>query len=201
MNTRLICRESALRPEAHAVVQEVFAATSELPHLHSKCYLSEHQAIVCSLNLYDVSSQNLEMGIVVPAGHPVYAEISKAVAEYHSIAQPYDFGSGQSPTPSRTGSPRATKRTRKPVATVAPKPKPKRKTSKANPTSKGFCIRCADPVKRNEERPFCISCYRLWAEYENPNYREKHCHGCGGGGRSLSFTKPLCGTCYSVSGK
>jgi len=34
--------------------------------LHAKCYLNEHRAIICSMNLYDYSQQNnIEMGILI----------------------------------------------------------------------------------------------------------------------------------------
>ncbi len=44
---------------------------------------------------------------------------------------------------------------------------------------RGYCIRCRKELKLNYVRPYCRDCYRIWAEYKNPNYLEKYCHECG----------------------
>lgn len=59
----------------------------------------------------------------------------------------------------------------------------------------GVCIRCSDPIDFDPERPFCKSCWRSWAQYENKDYEEDYCHACGESNET-SFRKPLCYSCF-----
>lgn len=60
----------------------------------------------------------------------------------------------------------------------------------------GYCIRCGEVIDYNPEKPFCEKCYPSWAKFNNPSYREKHCHICG---KKASTTKvrPVCNDCYN----
>lgn len=43
----------------------------------------------------------------------------------------------------------------------------------------GYCIRCNDNIPYNPRRPFCNSCYVIWAQFENEDYNENFCHSTG----------------------
>ncbi len=58
----------------------------------------------------------------------------------------------------------------------------------------GYCIRCGEEIKLNEDAPLCDKHYREWSKYKNPNYQEKYCHSCG---EPCKTTKkePFCKEC------
>ena len=45
------------------------------------------------------------------------------------------------------------------------------------------------------DAPYCLDCYKVWAQYEDPDYPEKYCHTCGNRA-STSMAKPECNSCY-----
>lgn len=59
----------------------------------------------------------------------------------------------------------------------------------------GHCIRCKKSIPLDLEKPLCYSCYEIWFEYSNPNFKEKYCISCGGK-HSTSLSKPACYSCY-----
>ena len=60
----------------------------------------------------------------------------------------------------------------------------------------GYCIRCKESIEMDPNKPYCYTCYLMWAEYDNPHYTESYCHSCGAQEPS-SMMKPLCYDCYS----
>ena len=84
--------------------------------------------------------------------------------------------------------------------------------SKQQSSSEDFCIRCREDIPYNPGRPYCRSCFRSWAKWENPEYEEDYCHGCGRemdvqvkagpltGSYSFppsSMDRPECRSCYN----
>ncbi len=67
-------------------------------------------------------------------------------------------------------------------------------TRKEKTPSKGHCLRCNSPIKYNLEKPYCDKDYKIWAQFNNPKYKEKYCHMCGKA-YSSSMNSPLCKTC------
>ncbi|MBQ2480129.1 MAG: hypothetical protein II516_02680, partial [Treponema sp.] len=64
----------------------------------------------------------------------------------------------------------------------------------------GYCIRCRTRIYLNENYPLCEDCYRVWAQYNNPNFQENYCHKCGQritwqDGEPISYANPLCPKC------
>lgn len=67
--------------------------------------------------------------------------------------------------------------------------------SEANKKEIGVCIRCRTEIELNPNKPYCYSCYLIWAEYENYDYRESVCHNCAKP-EETTMNKPLCYDCY-----
>ena len=67
IDVRLIYGKSELQPAENNWLKSLRSIrTSFLQNLHAKCYLSENEAIVTSMNLYDFSQvNNSEMGIYI----------------------------------------------------------------------------------------------------------------------------------------
>ena len=59
----------------------------------------------------------------------------------------------------------------------------------------GFCIRCREGIERNAEAPYCYRCWQTWAQFRNPYYTERACHGCGSD-YETTMHRPLCKPCY-----
>jgi phosphatidylserine/phosphatidylglycerophosphate/cardiolipin synthase-like enzyme len=59
---------------------------------------------------------------------------------------------------------------------------------------KGFCIRTHEKIALNPAKPLCWIAYQTWAEFGNPDFKEKYCHSCGKS-YGTSFRKPLCYDC------
>ena len=66
-------------------------------------------------------------------------------------------------------------------------PKPKRQTvddqysvqkvrEQRNFNGGGFCIRCSEEISQNTDKPYCYSCYQIWASFGNYDYQENFCH-------------------------
>lgn len=60
----------------------------------------------------------------------------------------------------------------------------------------GYCIRCSEEISLNVEKPYCYSCYQVWASFGNYDYQENFCHSCGKDERT-SMEKPECYSCYT----
>ncbi len=141
-------------------------------NLHAKCYLNENTAIITSMNLYQYSQQNnKEMGIKVEkkTEPDLYNDIHKEVMVIIQTSQQPEFSIRKLEKETSSGS----------------------KGTKTN----GFCIRCGADIKQNPEKPLCLTCFKSWEKYSNPEYEEKFCHACG---KQYTGTveKPVCYSCY-----
>ncbi|MES2639596.1 MAG: phospholipase D-like domain-containing protein [Myxococcota bacterium] len=183
-----------------------------LERLHAKLYISEKTAMVTSMNLVSASaSGSWEIAATAHKEEDpeAYKELTRCFNEIlaqvnlaalrSKLAAP---GAAPHVAPRPAGSKPTSALV--PTAPIARAPTVKAPTVKAPATPKraatrfGSCIRCADPVPANPERPLCKECYTAWAKYENPAYEEKYCHGCAKK-TPTSFTKPLCRPCYAAS--
>lgn len=79
------------------------------------------------------------------------------------------------------------------VAEVRLEPRP----GATAPWVRGYCVRCRGPVDYDPHRPLCPSCYRVWADFRNPDYGEEFCHACGQPSET-SVGRPLCAACLKV---
>jgi hypothetical protein len=70
----LTCRTRNLRNKDK--LREFTTTIRDKENLHSKCYISENEAIICSMNLYEYSQiNNDEMGIWISKEHSLYSDI------------------------------------------------------------------------------------------------------------------------------
>lgn len=71
-----ICRVSDLKNQEKSILSECSGQIKNKNNLHAKCYISENEAIISSLNLYEYSQvNNDEMGILVKRNHAIYNDI------------------------------------------------------------------------------------------------------------------------------
>ena len=153
-------------------------------NLHAKCYYSEDKLIITSMNLYEYSSKNREMGILLD-GVKDSELFGKAVQEAESIINNADqkrfgmYGNIDYFTSDRKNE-------------IVSNSKPSGNNTHSN---KGVCIRCATNITLDGSRPYCGSCYSTWSQFSNPFYLENNCHGCGSR-TATSMEKPFCYSCY-----
>lgn len=161
-----------------------FVRTSFLENLHAKCYLSEKEAILTSMNLYEYSQvNNEEMGIYITKEDDaeLYGEIRIEAQRLLRIADEIRVSVEKVSKEKEINS--------------------QKKESKAATTgSKGFCIRCKKEITLDITAPYCASCYRSWKRYSNTTYKEKYCHNCGKE-YSATMGKPVCYDCFKNNRK
>ncbi len=126
--------------------------------LHAKCYFSEKEAIITSMNLYMYSQQNnVEMGVYISkeTDGELYKQISEEVDRIKRASE------------HRTIS---VQKVEEKVAKT--KEKPSRKHF-------GYCIRTGVEIPFNIENPMTYDAFKEWNKYKNPEHSEKFCHFSG----------------------
>ena len=161
---RIVFRENKLRPDEKGWLESrAGIQTSFNKNLHAKCYLSESEAIVTSMNLYEFSQQNNnEIGIhISKTTDPDLYNSTLEEAErllYISRATRKNNNSKSNQIKSED------------------KPNSKSKTSNFIP---GFCIRTGVAIPFDIEKPLSYEAYKAWKVHSNANYPEKYCHFSG----------------------
>ncbi len=138
--------------------------------LHAKCFFNESEMVIGSMNMYEYSEKNnFEMGIhVTKRDDPGIFKEATDEVE-HIIAN---------------GNPQPIAKPTKTYAPVA--------------VTRGYCLRCEERIPYNPTRPYCLTCYSIWAQYSNVDYLENVCHRCGQYADS-SMAKPECPPCFRLS--
>lgn len=182
VEVRLIVREDEV-PKLADVLAPCFEAGITVlarTRLHAKLYVTESAAILTSMNLLEASANDSwEAGIQI--------EMERAPDAYRRLlrqAQDLIEESEEVPPPGRSARRRTT---------------PKHADAQVTRVA-GACLRCADKIRFDPEKPLCLECYGSWKKYANPDYTEKHCHGCGAPHAS-SVAKPLCRPCWTAASK
>ncbi|HEX8453522.1 MAG TPA: phospholipase D-like domain-containing protein [Longimicrobium sp.] len=157
-----------------------------LKNLHAKCYLNEQRLVIASLNLYEESEKNWEMGVRFDADERVYAETLEEVKNIVSVATRISA----IPVPSVSAVPAKVSSPPKQGQTVA------RAARDGSYKRKGACIRCGDDIAYNPDAPLCRDCWTIWAEFKNPDYPEHYCHDCGRKAKT-SMSYPRCKPCFT----
>lgn len=142
-------------------------------NLHAKCFMNENTMVITSMNMYDFSEKNnREMGVLIERSKDIQV-FKDAVDETKSIIDS--------------------------SVRIHFTQKNKQVLVKGSKYSAkiGYCIRCRAAITLNPEKPLCEDCYEIWNVYNNIDFKENHCHGCGTTGPS-SFRYPQCQDCYSA---
>ncbi len=188
----VVCREGDLKADVRSDLKQLKNLELRFDeNLHAKCFYNEESMVISSLNLYDYSQQNnREMGILLRLkdDHNVFNE-ARIEAEYIVDRATLDS--------QITGVSKIKETKPRIYSTPRDEPKAAGVTRTTRRTSKpGFCIRCGTKIPYELDAPYCRDCYRVWAEWENPEYEESYCHTCG---KPVPATilKPQCYSCYN----
>lgn len=148
-------------------------------NLHTKCYLNENDALVTSMNLYEASQKNDEVGILVSRAEDsdLYASISEEADRLVELSN------------RRTAKSKPIKNGEILRGT---------NTSSNETPKKAFCIRCGSSIQFNQNKPYCHGCSKEWNNINENKYKhpEKYCHSCGEEHKGINYNKPRCRTCY-----
>jgi hypothetical protein len=202
----IVCREKDLKPEQRNDLRRISSLElSFLENLHAKCFYNETTMVITSLNLYEASKENREMGILLA---------------FDNDRELYDEARSEADFIIRTARPCQLHHTN-PFSAQFNTSLADRDASIIYPTQNvpeksgvekamgflgalignmgnGYCIRCHTRIDNNPEKPLCADCYDKWHKFGNPDYKEKYCHNCGKA-HSTSIAKPLCRDCYRRS--
>lgn len=148
-----------------------------LHELHAKCFVNEEEAVITSLNLLNGSEEkNREMGVRLErstdrvAYHDCVAEVRSILAVAKRVH----------------ASPEITPKERT-LHTA------KRKPVEMLPET-GYCIRCRAEHRCDPDKPMCYEDFKVWVQYEDPEFEERYCNACGKEG-DVSMAHPFCGSC------
>lgn len=147
--------------------------------LHAKCYLNDEKMIITSLNLYEFSmANNKEMGVLIDKQNDsdavLYEEAMSEVNFIIQTSQNFEFGNTKKQTEIKNGDNK----------------KAQKNPAKGN--KNGYCIRTGVEIPFNVEKPLSLEAYKIWSEYEDPDYPEKFCHFSGEPSNGETcFSKPI----------
>jgi phosphatidylserine/phosphatidylglycerophosphate/cardiolipin synthase-like enzyme len=177
LDIRIIWGKRELQPEESNWLEELRSVRQSFcKNLHAKCYMSEEEVIVTSMNLYEFSQvNNSEMGVYFTRSvdpelfRDAKDEVDRLIRTSEEIHVSVEK-----------------------VKATEPVAQPR------EAASAGHCIRCNRDIPLNSKKPYCASDYERWAEYGNEDYEDRYCHGCGKK-HPATMRKPLCRGCYSAT--
>lgn len=149
--------------------------------LHAKCYFSERELVLTSMNLYQASRDNREMGVYVTADEAVYAEAVREAEQIVRHAVEKELGTRR---PSRSGS-----------RAPASRERPRRGNGRETKRHRGHCLRCRSWIPLDPLRPLCDDCFDEWRRSDNQYSLERWCHDCGEASKTR-YIRPVCRKCY-----
>ena len=183
-NIKIIYGKNELQPDENNWIRQLDSVRLAFcKDLHAKCYLSEKEAIITSMNLYEYSQvNNYEMGIYASKDDDLalYEKIYEEAMDIFRISDELKIS----------------------IEKIDPKKEANisKSNNKYNKLESGFCIRCKEQIKVDSTHPYCKKCYTSWNKYKNEEYKEKYCHICGNSTTS-SKIKPICYKCYKKTHK
>ncbi len=214
--------EQKKHQEAAKDLASLGVRVSFLKRLHAKMYLNDTEVIVTSMNLLKSSAlDSWEIAVRIRAAEDPAAfkklwgeaaellkraqeeaEVAKKEEEALAKSVPAEALAAMSATapppkvvakpPLPAPAPAATARPRIPALAVL--------QGQAAPgaAAAGWCVRCRASLPHNPEKPLCPTCYRSWATYQNPEYKENYCHTCGAEA-ATSMARPQCKPCWKAT--
>lgn len=179
----LVYGKKELEPDVKSQLEQLGSNLSLyfLEKLHAKCFFNEDYMVITSMNLYDFSElNNEEMGVLIGAkeDEKIFKDAERKAQSIINSAEKIKLGGSV-------------------LDTIVKEMKSMAESISAAEFV-GHCIRCKTSIEYNPEKPLCDDCFPKWAEYGNPDHKEKFCHSCG---KPASTTKarPLCPSCYNKS--
>lgn len=174
ISTKFVFRENQLKPFEKEKLTSLKNVSLYYSHnLHAKCYFNETKMVITSMNLFEQSEKNREMGILVTRKDDEYL-FTQAAIEALSIIK---------------------------FSTIDSQKLRKYSYDNKGPNliafknNLGFCIRCQTRIDFNPDKPLCKNCYKTWAQFSNYDYLEKACHCCGQSD-FITYNYPQCSECY-----
>ena len=166
-------------------------------NLHAKCYMNEDYALITSMNLYEFSQiNNDEWGILVSRENDgeIYQEIEKAANEiFDGQRTQLVFGTKEA---ARDSQPATTRTASAPPAQTKTAKRPRKRTADRKPSlpKTGVCVRDGAAIEFNILNPYCYTCFGVWNNFKNREYKEEKCHACGRDW-TTDMDRPLCLGC------
>jgi hypothetical protein len=183
IDIRVVYGKNELQPEENNWLKSKASVRSSFcKNLHAKCFMSESQALITSMNLYEFSQvNNEEMGVLVSKAEDaaMYAEVYEEAMRLIRISDEV----------------RVTVERIVPVEVSQEANSRRQARAKGGAPDKGWCIRCKADLKADPTHPYCKDCYAKWKQYENADYEEKVCHLCAKPHKT-TMRKPTCYDCY-----
>lgn len=152
-------------------------------NLHAKCYFNENRMVITSMNMYEFSEiNNREMGVFIDSKNDteLYENAKKETLSIIRSAKLIKLNKPGVFTPKKEN-----------IHPYIANP-----NKGYNQTNRGFCIRCGKRIPLDPARPYCNECFSVWAQWENVNFQETHCHLCGELVNS-TMIRPLCYNCVN----
>ena len=181
VDVRIVCREQKMDPHEDAWLERhPNIRVMTCPDLHAKCYMSESEAVIGSMNLYEhsqVRNHELGVGITRQQDPQLYQDTEREVRSILNVSVPRQAHKRDSTTADRH---------RTPAAAGTPRP--------GGRETIGFCIRCGQEKKYDPNRPYDPNCYRKARKTGGTGRTENFCHRCG---RKMptNIMYPLCPRC------
>lgn len=198
VRTTVVCRGKDLDTQEKGKLKQLKNLELRFDEdLHAKCFYNDNLMVITSLNLYDYSRQNnREMGILLNSDEEPDI-FNEALREANFIVN-----NAKKDSLIRNIVREVIKEAKTAVDSSTLVDVRKVKTSsRAKTTAKikreGHCIRCKKDIPYDIDKPYCLSCARLWNKSGGfGDHKEKHCHQCGKIKSTIAFNTPRCGSCY-----
>ena len=197
VDVRIVCREQKMDPHEGAWLERhPNIRVMTCPELHAKCYMSESEAVIGSMNLYEHSQvRNYELGVGITRQQDpqLYQDTEREVRSILNASSPRQTTPASTGRQDRYQRPQTRNRQQSTSATgEATKPATVTETV-------GFCIRCGKEKKYDPSKPYHPNCYRDAQKFGVigkliTGGTEPFCHRCGKR-TPTSLEYPLCWPC------
>jgi hypothetical protein len=175
----LIYGKEELKPEVRSHLEQLDNLSLRfLDNLHAKCFFNEDCMVITSLNLYNYSEKNREMGVLINAKDDadLFNEAAEEAKKIVKLAKEIKLGSSLL---EKVGE-KIDKGIKSAVdSLIGEEP--------------GHCIGCGrDMIPYNKDRPICGDCWKLGVR------QGRFCYRCREE-RKTTQKRPLCDSCYHKS--
>ena len=195
VDVRIVCREQKMDPHESAWLdRHPNIRVMTCPELHAKCYMSESEAVIGSMNLYEHSQvRNYELGVGITRQQDpqLYQDTER---EVRSILNASVTRQGHRAAPATARQPQGHQRPQ-----MRNRQQSMAATREEATETIGFCIRCGSEKKYDPSKPYHPKCYRDAQKFGVigkliTGGTEPFCHRCGKR-TPTSLEYPLCWPC------